>query len=127
MIQTAMNFAAIEAGEKDVNTTRGTNRESVVMCPEHDLPLNFWSEKEAIYKCIKCLINEKEVHFVDHSYKGQFERFREIRTMTSTIMEENKYLPCTIKDWKEDIRDVLLRVKAQMIDFIDDFTERFVR
>ena len=42
-------------------------------------------------------------------------------------MEENKYMPHTIKDWKEDIRDVLLRVKAQMISFIDDFTERFVR
>ena len=36
-------------------------------------------------------------------------------------------MPHTIKDWKEDIRDVLLRVKAQMISFIDDFTERFVR
>lgn len=42
-------------------------------------------------------------------------------------MEENKYLPMTIKDWKEDIRDVLLRVRSQMINFIDDFTERFVR
>jgi len=42
-------------------------------------------------------------------------------------MEENKYLPRTIKDWKEDIRDVLLRVRTQMISFIDDFTERFVR
>ena len=36
-------------------------------------------------------------------------------------------MPHTIKDWKEDIRDVLLRVKAQMISFIDDFTERFVQ
>ena len=97
------------------------------MCPEHDLPLNFWSEKEAIYKCIKCLINEKEVHFVDHSYKHQLERFQEIKSMTVNIMDENKYMPRTIQDWKEDIRDVLLRVRTQMISFIDDFTERFVR
>ena len=97
------------------------------MCPEHDLPLNFWSSGEEIYKCIKCLINEKEVHFVDHSYKNQLERFKEIKVMTETVMEENKYMPQTIKDWKEDIRDVLLRVKEQMITFIDDFTERFVR
>ena len=63
--QIASQFAGESNDEK-----KGTNRESVTTCPEHDLPLNFWSEKEAIYKCIKCLINEKEVHFVDHSYKA---------------------------------------------------------
>ena len=99
-------------GDDLVSERSGTHRESVVMCPEHDLPLNFWSEKEAIYKCIKCLINEKEVHFVDHSYKNQLERFKEIKSMTENIMDENKYMPRTIQDWKEDIRDVLLRVRT---------------
>ena len=47
--------------------------------------------------------------------------------MTKAVMDENKYLPMTIQDWKEDIRDVLLRVRTQMISFIDDFTERFIR
>ena len=47
--------------------------------------------------------------------------------MTESIMDDNKYMPGTIGDWKEDIRDVLLRVRTQMISFIDDFTERFVR
>ena len=40
------------------------------ICKKHNVPLNFWSNKEQIYQCIKCLINEKEVHFVDHSYKS---------------------------------------------------------
>ena len=57
-------------GEQKSAIRKDMRRESAVLCPEHDLPLNFWCEKEAIYKCIKCLINEKEVHFVDHSYKG---------------------------------------------------------
>ena len=32
-----------------------------------------------------------------------------------------------IRDWKEDIRDVLLRVRQQMIEFIENFTERFIK
>ena len=32
-----------------------------------------------------------------------------------------------IHDWKEDIRDVLLRVRQQMIEFIENFTERFIK
>ena len=75
--------------DDDLKKFKGTNRESVVMCPVHELPLNFWSSGEEIYKCIKCLINEKEVHFVDHSYKSQLERFKEIKVMTETVMEEN--------------------------------------
>ena len=92
----------------------GTNatRESAILCPEHDLPLNFWSDKDAMYNCIKCLIDEKEVHFVDHSYKGHLQRFKEIKTMTESAMEGNKFMPFMIKEWKEDIRDVLLRVRA---------------
>ena len=42
--------------------------EEGTLCIEHNLPLNFWQEKEQVYACIKCLIDEKEVHFVDKSY-----------------------------------------------------------
>ena len=105
----------------------GSRRESTMICPQHEIPLNFWSDKESIYKCIKCLINEKEVHFVDHSYKSQFQRFKEIKAMTEMCVEDNKFIPTMIHDWKEDIRDVLLRVRHQMIEFIENFTERFIK
>lgn len=97
------------------------------MCPEHALPLNFWSDKETIYKCIKCLINEKEVHFVDHSYKSKLEYFKELQSMTESMLKNNKWMPHTIEDWKSDIRDMVLRVRQQMIDFIDNFSDRFIR
>lgn len=103
------------------------DRESVLQCPEHSLPLNFYSDKEQIYKCIKCLINEKEVHFVDHSYKGHLERFKKIQATGYQVMEENKHMPYLISEWKGDIRDMLLRVRAQMIEYIDNFTNRFIQ
>ena len=42
-------------------------------------------------------------------------------------MEQNKHMPVMIKDWKEDIRAVLLRVRTQMINFIESFTDRFIK
>ena len=57
----------------------GSNTEGTLTCPDHDMPLNFWYEKEQHYKCLKCLINEQEVHFVDHGYKKQETRFEEIK------------------------------------------------
>ena len=36
-------------------------------------------------------------------------------------------MPRTIKDWKEDIRDLILRVREQMIGFIDGFTSRIIK
>lgn len=32
-----------------------------------------------------------------------------------------------MKDWKEDIRDLILRVRTQMIAFIDNFTNRIIK
>lgn len=58
----------------------GSNTEGNLTCPDHNMPLNFWFEKEQHYKCLKCLINEQDVHFVDHGYKKQETRFEEIKT-----------------------------------------------
>ena len=31
--------------------------------------------------------------------------------MTEAVVQDNKFIPVMIHDWKEDIRDVLLRVR----------------
>ena len=78
------------------------------------MPLNFWQEKEQAYACIKCLIDEEEVHFVDKSYKASLEKFNQIRQMTEKSVRENREMTHTIADWKDDIRDMLLRVREQL-------------
>lgn len=42
-------------------------------------------------------------------------------------MRENAGMPHTIADWKEDIRDMLLRVRDQLNHFIDMFTHKFIK
>ena len=108
-------------------STNTNNHESSVLCSDHGMPLNFWQEKEQAYACIKCLIDEEEVHFVDKSYYMSLEKFKQIKLMTEKVVEENKGMPHTIADWKDDIRDMLLRVREQLNQFIDMFTHKFIR
>ena len=96
-------------------------------CPRHNLPLNFWQEKEQAYACIKCLIDEGEVHFVDKSYEARLRKFNQIKQMADQAFRENEYFTHTIADWKDDIRDMLLRVRDQLCGFIDMFTNKFIR
>ena len=94
-------------GEEDQSGT--------VICKKHKVPLNFWSNKEQIYQCIKCLINEEEVHFIDNSYKKTLEEFRSIKNYAKYALNENAPMAYLIHEWKDDIRDMLQRVNAQFI------------
>jgi hypothetical protein len=47
--------------------------------------------------------------------------------MTSEVMRENIAMPTMMGEWKQDIRNMLLRVRAQMIEHIDCFTNRFIK
>ena len=72
------------------------------------------------------MINEKEVHFVDHSYKSQLEKWNELQVNATEILKQNHKMPSTIKDWKADIRDIVFQVRHQMNKFVDNFTMRFL-
>ena len=85
------------------------------ICKKHNVPLNFWSNKEQIYQCIKCLINEEEVHYIDNSYKRTLEEFRAIKNYAKFALNENAPMAYMIKEWKDDIRDMLQRINAQFI------------
>ena len=67
------------------------------------------------------------MHFVDKSYKARLEKFNQIRFMTERAVRENRGMCHTIADWKDDIRDMLLRVREQLCQFIDMFTHKFIK
>ena len=100
-------------------------QESANICEKHNAPLNFWSNKEQKYQCIKCLINEEEVHYVDESYKKALEEFRDIQSYARTALKENAPLPHMIHDWKDDIRDMLQTVQDDFINMIKEYTRKF--
>ena len=112
-----------DSGNKDADD--GEGELDTALCKKHNVPQNFWSNKEQIYQCIKCLINDEEVHFIDTSYKRTLEEFRAIKKYAKFALNENAPMACLIHEWKDDIRDMLQRVNAQFVQMITEFTRRF--
>lgn len=54
------------------------------------------------------------------------EKFHQIQRHAESVLNENKEMTHVIVDWKDDIRDMLLRVREQMIKFVDVFTNKFI-
>ena len=102
-------------------------QEGTQICPQHNEPLNFWSKKMNRYQCIKCLVNENDVHYIDKSYKGTLEKFRQIENYGKRALIENESMDHVIRDWKSDIRDILGRIHQQFIDMIGEYTRKFYR
>lgn len=113
--------------EKDKSSKDRGQQEEGASCPNHGLPLNFWQDKEQAYACIKCLIDEGEVHFVDKSYESRVKHFVKVKQKAEKALRENQHMKHSIADWKDDIRDMLLRVRDQLYNFIDMFTHKFIR
>ena len=95
------------------------------LCKNHNAPLNFWSNKEKEYQCIKCLINEKEVHYIDDSFKKKLVEFRDIQSYGKIALNENAPMAYLIREWKDDIRDMLQTVQEDFIKMIKEYTRKF--
>ena len=114
-------------GTESVQDEHNEGEETKSICKKHNVPLNFWSNKEQVYQCIKCLINEEEVHYIDDSYKKHLDDFRAIRSYGMSALTENTVMAQTLRDWKDDIRDILQRVQQELLEMINEFTKRFQR
>ena len=55
------------------------------------------------------------------------EEFESIKSYTQKAIVENEVNKSIIKEWKEGIRDTLIQVKEQFVDWIDNFTNKFVK
>lgn len=90
-------------------------------CPIHGCGLNFYSSKEQGFKCLSCLINKEDVQYIDKSYIAQMELFNEIRAKTELAISNNAGAVSDISRWREDIRDMVMRIRSNLILFIDEF------
>ena len=96
-------------------------------CQEHDLPATFYSKAEQRYKCLKCIVASEDLHYIDKKYKNQLEEFEQIKSQTAKAIIENEQHISIIRNWKEGIRDTLVKVKNEYIEWIESFTNKFVK
>ena len=107
MVQTRENRTSAGLGER---------------CPIHGCGLNFFSSKEQGFKCLSCLINKDDVQYIDKSYIGSLENFKKISEETKQLLLENAEAILDLSRWKEDIRDMVMRVRDKFLSYIEEFT-----
>ena len=98
-----------------------------INCQVHNAPATFYSKVEQLYKCLKCIVAQEDLHYIDKKYKKQLEEFEAIKEYTCKAIVENEPSIHIIKDWKENIRQTLIEVKNEFTDWIDTFTNKFVK
>ena len=59
--------------------------------------------------------------------KSQLEEFEQIKAYTAKAIVENEPNISIIHKWKEGIRDTLVKVKNEYVEWIENFTNKFVK
>ena len=98
-----------------------------INCTTHNAPATFYSKAEQKYKCLKCIVASEDLHYIDKKYKNQLEEFEQIKAYTAKAITENEPNISIIRKWKEGIRDTLVKVKNEYIEWIENFTNKFVK
>ena len=98
-----------------------------INCELHNAPATFYSNKERKYQCLKCIVAREDLQYIDKKYKRQLEEFEKIKEYSKKAIGENAPNIHIIAQWKAQIRDTLLQVKSKYIDWIETFTNKFVK
>ena len=98
-----------------------------INCETHNAPATFFSRQEQKYQCLKCLVAREDLHYIDKKYKKQLEDFEKIKGYAAKAINENAPNIHIIAEWKAQIRETLLKAKEKYIDWIENFTHKFVR
>lgn len=100
-----------------------------MLCDEHKEPAVFYSNQHERYMCFKCLMAQNKLLFIDKSYKDEMEEFIKIRELTYDAVEHNTQYCNLVSEWKNNVRNNLMKTKQvfnERIDsFIESFSERF--
>ena len=70
---------------------------------------------------------KEDLQYIDKSYKKQLEEFENIKAYASKAICENAPNIHIIAEWKAQIRDTLIKVKDKYIEWIETFTNKFVK
>lgn len=98
-----------------------------INCIPHNAPAVFFSKQQNAYKCFKCLVGEQDLIYIDKRFKKEMEDFEGIKQFTQKAVTENQQNTKLIKEWKQSIRQTLIEVKKNFNEWIDNFTNKFVK
>ena len=94
-------------------------------CETHKAPAVFFSEKEDRYVCFKCLAASEKLLYIDKNYLEEMEDFERIKKLTSDAITSNAPNTRIIREWKNDIRNCIMRIREKFIENTDKFILQF--
>ena len=109
-----------EAKEIDLESTLKIN------CQTHNTPATVYSKAEQKYKCLKCIVASKNLHYIDKKHKNQLKDLEAIKAYTAKTIQENEPNIYIIRKQKKVIRDTFLQVNNEYFYWIENFTNKFV-
>ena len=98
-----------------------------INCEAHNAPATFFSRQLQKYQCLKCLVAREDLQYIDKKYKNQLEDFEKIKDYAAKAIQENSPHIHIIAEWKAKIRDTLIKVKDKYIEWIESFTNKFIK
>lgn len=98
-----------------------------INCIPHNAPAVFYSRQQNQYKCFKCLVGEQDLIYIDKRFKKEMEDYETIKMNSGNAIRDNMANTRLIKDWKLNIRKTLFEVKEKFTEWIDNYTNKFVK
>jgi hypothetical protein len=62
-----------------------------------------------------------------HQFQKNLEEFDQIKTKTAEIIKNNSKKMDIMKNWKKDIRNTIMKVRNEFVDWVDTFTHSTIR
>ena len=70
---------------------------------------------------------KEDLQYIDKKYKKQLEDFESIKAYAAKAINENAPNIHVIAQWKGQIRETLMQIKKRYIEWIETFTNKFVK
>lgn len=67
------------------------------------------------------MLDLDDVAYIDKSYVHTLDYFRKAKATAERLIQENEPAKTDFSRWREDIRDMVVRVRAQFVQFVDEF------
>lgn len=62
------------------------------------------------------------LHLVDGSFQKHLEEFDQIKAKSEDIIRTNSSRMNVMKNWKNEIRNSIMRVRNEFVEWVDTFT-----
>lgn len=63
---------------------------------------------------------------MDETYKSRLAEYHEMMNYAKMALNENAPMACTIREWKDDIRDMLQTIQEDFFRMIREYTRKFI-